>query len=100
MKQTNIWQYIWIGTCLRYLQDQQIGCAVHLQGKTLDNIAFFLTALDELNLHVIRRAAGKLVIIQEELKAKPPNYRLTKDEAQRLSESASEIRHTFVAETR
>jgi hypothetical protein len=100
MRQTSIWSYIWIGTCLRFLQDQREGFPIHEASSTLFNIERFLSRLDDLGLHVTRRASSELIEMQELLKDKPKDHKLTNEEATRLSRIATEIRQTFEAETR
>ena len=99
MRQTTIWSHIWIGTCLRYLQDQREGTIVHKDGGTFENMREFFSSLDELALHVTRRASDELSEIYEELKAKPKDYSLSSEDASRIIRVACEIRKTFEAET-
>jgi hypothetical protein len=99
MKQTSIWSYIWVGTCLRYLQDQGAGWTAKAKGMTFDNLNAFLSSLDELGLHVTKRASRDLQEIFDELNAKDAGYKLTDDDARRINDAASEVRKTFEAET-
>jgi hypothetical protein len=100
MQQKSIWDYIWVGTCLRYLQDQGVGWKAKGDGRTCENLETFLNCLIELELHVTKRASGEFEVILDELKAKDAEFELTDDYAKRISKAASEIRMTFEAETR
>jgi hypothetical protein len=100
MKQTSIWKYVSVGTCLRFLQDERAGTvASSEEGRALENIGSFLERLDDLGLHVTRRASEELVEIHKELKKKPKNYKLTVEDAEKINTIASEVRKTFEAET-
>jgi len=99
MKQTSIWQYIWVGTCLRYLQDQQAGWSAKAKSMTVDNLRSFLDSLDDLGLHVTKRASEGLQEIMEELEGKSAEYKLTAADASRIQKAASDVRNTFEAET-
>lgn len=55
MKSTPIVENIYLGTCLRYLQDAKKGVLVHGEGKVLGNIQRFLDHLEINGLHVTMR---------------------------------------------
>jgi hypothetical protein len=99
VKQTSIWEYIWVGTSLRYLQDQQAGMTVKAEWGTVDNLNSFLNTLDTLGLHVTKRASYDLQDLHKEFKSKTPDYKLTKDDADRIKKAAGKVRDTFQAET-
>lgn len=99
MKATNIWNYIWVGTCLRFLQDQRQGTRLHGESHVLGNMDSFLGNLDSLGLHVTKRASYELIQLRKDLAKNPEDYRLSEGDAKRISELATELRKTFVAET-
>ena len=70
MKQTSIWEYIFVGTALRFLQDQVPGNQANAKGMTVANLNTFLSSLDDLGLHVTKRAAWELATMRDELAAK------------------------------
>lgn len=100
MKANDIWAYIYVGTCLRYLQDSQTEDKVHGKGKTIDNIDLFLSSLDALGLNVTKRAAEKLALLRSRLVTKPKDETLTLREARQLQRTSTELRDTFMAETK
>ena len=65
MKPTDIWEYIYVGTCLRYLQDSQPEDKVHGKRKVIHNIDSFLRSLETLGLNTTRRASESLRIIRQ-----------------------------------
>lgn len=99
MKQTSIWEYIYVGTCLRFIQDQQAGWEASGKGKLVQNLNTFLTALDGLGLHVTKRASRDLQRIYDEITAKGKDYVLTPEDVERIQEAAGDARKTFKAET-
>lgn len=99
MRQTSIWNYIWVGTCLRYLQDQKVGIPAKNPGCTVDNLKSFFTSLDELGLHVTKRAAYDLASIDSDFEKKPADYKLTADDVEKITKAATKVRDTFEAET-
>ena len=99
MKQQNIWEYIYVGTCLRFIQDQFPGMLVIGPGKLVENLQTFLDSLDSLTLHVTKRASGKLIEILEEMSKRDPEYKLTTEDAERVRTAANDVRKTFSAET-
>jgi len=99
MKSTNIWKYIWVGTCLRFLQDQKKGWKFHGDSYALGNINSFLEHLNNLGLHVTRRASYELETLRDEMSQQPVDYLLTESDAERICKLADEIRLTFQAET-
>lgn len=100
MKEISIWNYIWVGTCLRYLQDQHSGTVARDKDCTVDNLLYFLESLDELGLHVTKRASYDLNELLDEFKAKASDYKLTTDDADLINKVAWKVRDTFVAETK
>ena len=91
--------YIFVGTCLRFLQDYREGWLAKGYGKALENIDYFLNSLDSLELHVTKRASDPLVRIRDQIREKPEDYELTKEDAKALTDAADDVRKTFEAET-
>lgn len=99
MQSKPIWDYILIGTCIRYLQDAQVGQLIHGDGYMISNIEHFLNELEKLGLHVTKRASSDLVDIKNKLKARKEGSTLTTADAGELGKIVTQIRHTFTAET-
>ena len=99
METKQIWEFIFIGTCLRYLQDAKEGFGIHDEFYVLWNIDEFLRNLDELNLNVTKRASYKLENLRKKLSEKPKNSKLSYQEAEELSGIMEDIRKTLEAET-
>ena len=99
MKETSIWSYISVGTCLRYLQDQQVGWHANAPDMTVANINSFLSSLDKLGLHVTKRSAWELEKLRDGLAAKGGDYALTDEDVTNLGRVATDVRKTFEAET-
>ena len=91
---------MWVGTCLRFLQDQKKDMKAHGKGFAIANIESFLAALDDLDLHVTKRAAYKLENVLKKLKKKKKDEVLTVEEASEVCAAASDARQTFEAETK
>src|SRR5713101_1281341 len=100
MKANALWDYIYFGTCLRYLQDSQPEDTVHGKGKTIDNIDKFLNSLDALNLDVTKRASEKLNALRTKLLKKEKREKLTLREARGLQRISTDVRNTLMAETK
>jgi hypothetical protein len=100
MKQTSIWEYIYVGTCLRFIQDQREGWNPNSDAGLVENLDTFLTSLDELGLHVTKRASSELQAIREEMAAKSKDYTLSSEDVFRAKRAATDTRKTFMAETK
>lgn len=100
MKANDIWAYIYVGTCLRYLQDSQPEDLVHGKGRTINNIDLFLSSLDALGLNVTMRASENLSTIRSSLITKKRRGKLTLREARELQHTSTQLRDTFMAETK
>jgi hypothetical protein len=100
MKSISIWDYIQVGTCLRFLQDAKVGQSIHAKSFVLQNINNFLSEIAELGLYVTQRASYTLEEMKEEFEGKPKDSKLTGEEAQKLSKIMREIRLTFSAEAK
>jgi len=86
MKSVSIGSYFYFGTCVRYLQDVQIGHKIKGRGFVLENIGSFFGTLDELSLKVTRRASFELQSFKEELeKVKDENALVSPEQASKLS---------------
>ena len=99
MLPVSIWSYIWVGTCMRYLQDVKAGRKIHGEGFVLENIESFFNELSKLGLLVTERASHKLKEIKKNFEAKNEDSSLSMQESQELSKTMGEIRLTFEAET-
>jgi hypothetical protein len=60
MKSISIWDYIQVGTCLRFLQDAKVGQSIHAKSFVLQNINNFLSEIAELGLYVTKLLAMTL----------------------------------------
>lgn len=100
MKSRPILDFIYIGTCLRFLQDASPNNTIHGDGYILNNIESFLQNLNEIGLNVTLRASDELEELKEKLRVKAKDARLASDEAAELRRIATEIRKTFEAETK
>lgn len=98
MQSRSINKYIFFGTQLRFLQDAREGWKAHGSGWVIENIDGFLEGLTNLGLQVTLRASYQLQNLREKLMARPQGHALTKEEAEKLSQTVSEIRHTLEAE--
>lgn len=109
MQSKTIFDYIYLGTALRYLQDAEPAFLVAEDGHVCDNIDYFLTSLTELNLHVTSRAAYELRTFREDLDSylaetektgkKRESIALGSEKAKALSKIMTRLRYTFDAET-
>jgi hypothetical protein len=101
MESRPIYDYIFLGTALQYLQDCQSGSRVRDNDGTgpytLEHLALFLSELDRFGLRVTAASAWQLREIQAEL-ATIETKTLTVDEAQRLQDAIHLVRHTLEAE--
>ncbi len=105
----SIFDYIFLGTIIRFLQDATIESPVITEGGILVNLRWFFASLDSLNLHVTKRAAMELETFKNELEKKSDIYlknggvasifKLTQDEAKQISKLVTDLRNTFEAET-
>jgi len=91
--------YIFFGTCLRYLQDASEAMELKREGYIYDNLEYFLNNLDNLNLKVTKRASSKLFELLSKYKSKSNNYLLTKEDAAELKQNMNDIRLTLDAES-
>ena len=92
MRAKSIHGYFYFGTCVRYLQDATEGIGIHGDGYLIDNIRSLFGSLDELDLQVTSRAAYDLDILKQELEATQDGALLTKDQADRLKSTVSNLR--------
>lgn len=95
----SIFRYYWFGTCLRFLQDAPLGIHMRTPGRggIRDNIDFFFSYLDNLELIVTRRASYELADFAESLPDEE-GVSLTQDQSQRLQEIMRQLRKTLDAE--
>lgn len=100
MKAEEIWNFIVIGTSLRFLQDCREGTPIHGKSWIVDNIDRFLEYLEKLNLRVTERASYKLLDMRKNLKKKKKTAVVSKEDANNIGSIVDDIRKTLVAETR
>lgn len=100
MESRSINEYIFFGTVLRYLQDVQEGWRVHGHGLILYNIDKLFDSLEQFNLPVTKRAAYKIEEYRDELATHDSDYRLSREEANKLREIISDLRNTLEAEAK
>lgn len=98
MKKESIYEYYFFGTCVRYLQDAEVGFPIKEEGCVLQNIGCFLDMLDVLNLTVTKRLSADLVAFRGELKTVESDASLTKKQAKRLKDIMDELRNPLDAE--
>lgn len=101
MKIKNMQQYVWFGTCVRFLQDSRQGWKINEKendGKILNNLELFFQYLVDLDLDVTYRASYGLSKILERFKKMPANSVLSPEDANELSEEMTKVRTTLDAE--
>lgn len=99
MRSKPIWDYIFFGTSLRYLQDAKEGWTVHGVGHVLENIDSFFSCLEEFELPVTQRAAYGVAQLRDELAESDSDDGLTSAEADRLTQLMNDVRKTLDAES-
>lgn len=90
-------QYYFFGTTMRYLQDAKVGWPIREETTVLDNIEWFFGHLEEINLHVTKRAASPLKDFKLKLE-ETDEVNLSAQLAQELSNIMNQIRYTLDAE--
>ncbi len=98
MNKKPIWEYIQVGTDLRFLQDTIEGYRVFIEDGISDNIKRLLRDIESLELNVTLRASYKLVNFIEKFDKEDKERRITKEENVELKEILNEIRFTMTAE--
>lgn len=99
MEARSIYEYIWFGTCLRYLQDAVEGTDLRGDGLILWNIDAFVGYLERFKLNVTRRAAdAELAPFRAFLETTPEDYSLTDNDARELRRITGDVRKTLEAE--
>ncbi len=100
MRAESIYQYVYLGTIIRYFQDAKEGYNVFESGCVVDNINNFFSSLRELKMSVTYRYSSMLLDFKDELEEENQrdNKRITKKEAEFLRESMDQIRKVFEAE--
>lgn len=94
-------EYLYFGTCLRYLQDAPTGHRIKGTPSILDNIDRFLQTLGDIGLEVTLRisACRDLMDFREELdKTTPTGAELSVNQGDKLSRLMTDIRQTLEAE--
>ncbi len=101
MEKKPIWDFIQIGTSLKYLEDTQPWYAVITKGGVRSNIKSLLRDIQFSGLEVTDRACQELYEFLEILNEIEDDKRwLTGEESQKLRDNLKLIRHTLNAETR
>jgi hypothetical protein len=101
MIRQNIWTYIEVGTCLRYLQDVDEGHYLKRKDEPtyiLDNIKHTLDCLDKFGLPVTKRASTELQEFYYKHRNCKFDTQITAEQASELKNIVTTLRHTFVAE--
>lgn len=94
-------EYVWLGSCLRYLLDVREGYAIHGDGTVLYNLRLFQEQLEKLSLSVSRRAAlywCGLPDIDADLAKSPDDAGLSAAQASTLQKAMDRMRHVVLAE--
>lgn len=97
MYKKTISSYYFFGTGMRYLQDAAIGWDIHSEACVLDNINWFLSHLEKIDLKVTKRASFKLIEFKAKLEKTTEKF-LTNEFASELAKIMGEIRFTLDAE--
>lgn len=90
-------QYYFFGTTMRFLQDAKVGWSIREELTVLDNIKWFFEHLEEVNLHVTKRASLPLKKFKVKLE-ETEELNLSAELAQELSNIMHQIRYTLDAE--
>lgn len=98
MKSVPVYRFWQFGTTVRFLQDAKEGYLIHGSGKILHNIKSLSMRLDELELHVTKRAADDLWKLKSELEKTATDAKLTSTQANKLSSTIRDLRQTMEAE--
>lgn len=103
MQSKPIYQYIYFGSSLRYLQDVRAGWVLRAsvdaqEWYVLEILNHFLSWVPLLNLTVTDRAATNLNLFRQELGSRPPDHVLTEEEAAKLKGLIDSLRPTLDAE--
>jgi hypothetical protein len=99
MYQKSITNYIWFGQHLRYLIAVIEGWPIHGDGYIVANIERVFEHLKEFDLPVTLRSCTPLEEILKELKALPPESKITQEQATRLNNIVIDIRKVLEAES-
>ena len=100
MKRVIIWDYIRLGTSVRYLQDVKDGYSIHSVHGVKDNIARFLEEVERTGLPVTLRAASDLSVILSNFEGRSIESVMTVDDAIGVGQEMTNIRLTLSAEAR
>lgn len=99
MEQQPIFNYIWLGTALRYLMSATPGRGIHGEGLVLKNIASFQRDLNAYGLQVSSRAAENLLTeVVADLAKTDKDAVLDVDQANRLRDAFKVLREVIEAE--
>ncbi|MBK8851805.1 MAG: hypothetical protein IPN73_16875 [Saprospiraceae bacterium] len=100
MKTKAIWEYIVIGTELRYLQDVQPNYPIFGGEFVENNIKRLIANIEKLNLDVTYRACEGLKELLKELETHREVNKMNAAMCAKLKEELKLVRHTLSAETR
>lgn len=93
------WNFIWLGTALRYVQDARIGRQVNGPGYLVENAHSLQTGLGEYGLAVSARVfAMRVAPLIERFQTQPADYVLTQSDVNEVYAALNELRTTMEAE--
>ena len=98
MLERSVWQYIALGTCVRFLLDAKPGWRIHGDAWILTNIRGFISELERFELPVTRRAARPLETAGADLEKTEDGARLSDSQATNLRNLVRSVRDTLRAE--
>ena len=98
MREIPIYNYIYVGTTLRFLQDAEAGRGIHTNGGIIANADQLVKAFEQYSMPVSFRASINLRKFVDELRSRPEKAALTAVEASELSDLADQLRQTVSAE--
>lgn len=98
MIKKGIWDYMEIGTSLRYIQDLSVGNHIIIKDGPRDNIKRLLKNMEDLGLEVTSRGSYELKGFLKKLDSIETDRVFTKEEINQLKEIINIIRHIMTAE--
>jgi hypothetical protein len=99
MQSQSIYEYIFLGTAIRFLQDIKAGYLVWERGYVAENIDSLFSMLTALNLRVTQNVARDFQSYWEsEFPQKTDDLRLSEEQAKKISKYVAELRVTLLAE--
>jgi hypothetical protein len=98
MEKQSIYEFVYFGTCVRFLQDVPAGTPLHGETYVLGNLQYLFKYLDDLDLVVTRNAAYGVADYYKELTQLPEDTVLTIKQAKKLNALMHDVRKTLSAE--